>query len=132
VRFVASTGGAMQPQDVFPLARSSSGHHRLGWSGVDERNLRECTPARSASSIVPQWRKVASSKRGQHGRALRRHPCQPRQFRDLAPLGLLGEEGDRKGGDMGGAPLEVAGDPVLEARGRVDLPPRYLLLQDAA
>jgi hypothetical protein len=51
---------------------------------------------------------------------------------DLAPQGLLGEEGDRKGGDMGGAPLEVAGDPVLEAQGRVDLPPRYLLLQDAA
>jgi hypothetical protein len=42
--------------------------------------------------------------------------CQPHQFRDLAPQGLLGEEGD-KGGNRGGAPLEVAGGPVLEARG---------------
>jgi hypothetical protein len=101
----------------FLLARSSSGQHRLGWRGVDKSNLRECTPARSALSTVPQWRKVTSSKRGQHGRALRRHPCQPHQFRDLAPQGLLGEEGDRKGGIRGGAPLEVAGDSVLEAQG---------------
>jgi len=45
---------------------------------------------------------------------------------------MTGEKGDRKGGDGGGAPLEVVGDPVLEAGGRVDLPLRELLLQAAA
>ena len=45
---------------------------------------------------------------------------------------MTGEKGDRKGGDGGGAPLEVVGDPVLEAGERVDLPLRELLLQAAA
>jgi hypothetical protein len=38
-----------------------------GWcgGGVDESNLRDCIPARSASSTVLQWRKATSSRRGQ-------------------------------------------------------------------
>jgi hypothetical protein len=45
---------------------------------------------------------------------------------------LAGVEGAWRSSHIDDPPLEVVGDPVLEAGGRVDLPLRELLLQAAA